>query len=79
MDIGSTKSHEHASTANERYAQDKTRRDEHVSKVLSSTAERKVVVAGPGTGKTYLFKKLLVVSATQMVIYQIEWRQLSGC
>src|ERR1035437_4497046 len=59
MDIGSTKSHEHASTANERYAQAKTRRDEHVSKVLSSTAERKVVVAGPGTGKTYLFKKLL--------------------
>src|ERR1035441_9573224 len=59
MDTGSAKSDEHTPTDNEKYSRAKTRRDAHVLKVLSSTSRKKVVVAGPGTGKTYLFKKLL--------------------
>jgi ATP-dependent exoDNAse (exonuclease V) beta subunit len=43
----------------ERYVQAKERRDKHVNAVLASTSERKVVVAGPGTGKTYLFRRIL--------------------
>ena len=34
-------------------------RTEYVNKILASKADKKVVVAGPGTGKTFLFKKVL--------------------
>jgi superfamily I DNA/RNA helicase len=34
-------------------------RQKHVDYILVSKANKKIVVAGPGTGKTYLFKKLL--------------------
>ena len=34
-------------------------RQEHVDAILHSDARKKIVVAGPGTGKTYLFKKVL--------------------
>jgi len=34
-------------------------RNNYVNAILDSTADKKVVVAGPGTGKTFLFKKLL--------------------
>jgi superfamily I DNA/RNA helicase len=34
-------------------------RQKHVAAVLGSPSSKKVVVGGPGTGKTYLFKKLL--------------------
>jgi superfamily II DNA or RNA helicase len=30
-----------------------------ISKILKSAARKKIVVAGPGTGKTHLFKELL--------------------
>ena len=40
-------------------ARAKAERDLHVGKVLQSKARKKVVVAGPGTGKTYLFKTIL--------------------
>lgn len=33
-------------------------RTESVNEVLNSTSRKKIVVAGPGTGKTYLFKRL---------------------
>lgn len=33
--------------------------DSCVSKILESTAQRKLILAGPGTGKTFFFKKLL--------------------
>jgi len=36
-----------------------TERTNSVNAILDSTAEKKVVVAGPGTGKTFLFKKIL--------------------
>jgi superfamily I DNA/RNA helicase len=34
-------------------------RQKHVDAVLNSGSKKKIVVAGPGTGKTYLFKKIL--------------------
>ncbi|MGD0158255.1 MAG: UvrD-helicase domain-containing protein [Terracidiphilus sp.] len=42
-----------------RYHEAKERRDKHVNAVLMSRSNRKVVVAGPGTGKTHLFRKAL--------------------
>jgi len=35
------------------------KRADSVNAILESTADKKVVVAGPGTGKTFLFKKIL--------------------
>lgn len=43
----------------EKYATAKTQRQEAVDAILQSKATKKVVVAGPGTGKTYLFKLAL--------------------
>jgi superfamily II DNA or RNA helicase len=41
------------------YSEEFTERDKHTETILQSGAPRKVVVAGPGTGKTALFAKLL--------------------
>jgi|GEM_PF-568402 len=35
------------------------RREEAVAKILESAHERRLIVAGPGTGKTYTFRKVL--------------------
>lgn len=43
----------------ERRAAAEAERAKYVEAVLNSTARRKIVVAGPGTGKTYLFKQIL--------------------
>lgn len=37
----------------------KASRDEHTSKILSSTASKRIIIAGPGCGKTFTFGKLL--------------------
>jgi len=42
-----------------KYAEAKRKRREHVDAVVASAARNKIVVAGPGTGKTYLFRKVL--------------------
>ncbi len=42
-----------------KYANTKCDREKHVEAILYSQSTKKVVVAGPGTGKTYLFKKIL--------------------
>jgi hypothetical protein len=42
-----------------RYAKARADRQWHVDAVLASTSRKKVVVAGPGTGKTFLFKEVL--------------------
>lgn len=41
------------------YIQSQEERDKHINEIVDSSSQKKVVVAGPGTGKTYLFKKLL--------------------
>jgi sigma54-dependent transcription regulator len=43
----------------DKYAIARLEREKHVYAVLQSTSSRKIVVAGPGTGKTYLFKRIL--------------------
>lgn len=39
----------------------KNDRDKYLSKILESDAQYKLVIAGPGTGKSYTFKRLLEV------------------
>ena len=43
----------------DKYETIKRERQEHVDKVVQSPSRKKIVVAGPGTGKTYLFKTIL--------------------
>lgn len=43
----------------ERYSKAKKERQKYVDAVLNSKSKKNIVVAGPGTGKTYLFKKIL--------------------
>jgi superfamily I DNA/RNA helicase len=43
----------------EKHAAAKRQRQKYVDAVVAATAEKKIVVAGPGTGKTYLFQKVL--------------------
>ncbi len=52
----------------EKYAQAKERRDKYVNAVLASKSERKVVVAGPGTGKTYLFRRILETKRNSLTL-----------
>lgn len=42
-----------------KYAIAQLEREKHVDAILHSTSSRKIVVAGPGTGKTHLFKTIL--------------------
>lgn len=44
---------------NEKYDKAKEERKKHVDAVLNSQSKKKIVVAGPGTGKTTLFSKVL--------------------
>jgi len=41
------------------YKTTKCDRDKYIEAILQSASNKKVVVAGPGTGKTYLFKNIL--------------------
>jgi superfamily I DNA/RNA helicase len=42
-----------------KYERAKAERNKHFKQIATSRANKKVVVAGPGTGKTYLFKEIL--------------------
>jgi superfamily I DNA/RNA helicase len=46
-------------TPQERYAAAEHERRAFVEAIVTSTARNKIVVAGPGTGKTFLFKRIL--------------------
>src|SRR3989344_5619595 len=41
------------------YAEAENESKKYIDAIISSTANKKIVVAGPGTGKTHLFKKVL--------------------
>jgi SpoVK/Ycf46/Vps4 family AAA+-type ATPase len=43
----------------QRYADADRERTQHVDAIVRSPARKKIVVAGPGTGKTFLFKAIL--------------------
>jgi superfamily I DNA/RNA helicase len=42
-----------------KYKDAKAKRKLHVERILNSASKKKIVVAGPGTGKTHLFKNVL--------------------
>lgn len=44
---------------NDKYAKSKIERQKYVEAVLNSKSKKNIVVAGPGTGKTHLFKEVL--------------------
>ena len=46
-------------TNTDRWDQAHRNRQEYVQQIVDSTAQKRIVVAGPGTGKTYLFKTIL--------------------
>jgi AAA domain len=48
-----------ADSVEDRYAKARTARQRCVDAILTSESRKKVVVAGPGTGKTFLFKQIL--------------------
>jgi hypothetical protein len=43
----------------DKYTRAQKERQKYIDAVLSSSSKKKIVVAGPGTGKTFLFKKVL--------------------
>lgn len=47
------------SNQEDKYVEIKVKRQKHVDGILQSKSDKKIVVAGPGTGKTFLFKKVL--------------------
>jgi len=47
------------SDSKNRYDKAKIERQEHVDEILNSPSKKKIVVGGPGTGKTHLFKRIL--------------------
>ena len=42
-----------------KYIEAQNEREKYVEGIMHSNSKKKIVVAGPGTGKTYLFKKIL--------------------
>jgi superfamily I DNA/RNA helicase len=50
------------------YAKAIEERNNYVKSILESTSRKKVVVAGPGTGKTYLFSQLLQGKSKSLVL-----------
>lgn len=53
---------------NTKYAKIESDRLKHVEAILSSRSRKKVVVAGPGTGKTYLFKRILEGKENSLIL-----------
>jgi len=47
------------SSPEDRYARANAERDKYLQRILTSQSAKKLVVAGPGTGKTHLFKEIL--------------------
>lgn len=45
--------------SSDKYTKAKAERQKHTGAILASTSRHKIVVAGPGTGKTHLFKEVL--------------------
>jgi len=45
----------------------KNNRDYYVDLIMKSNWPKKIIVSGPGTGKTYLFKKYSLGKATELL------------
>ena len=57
-----------SSTEMDEYTIAREERQKHVDAVVQSKASKKLVVAGPGTGKTYLFKTVLLGKAQTLTL-----------
>lgn len=51
-------------------------RQAHLNKILNSKASKRLIVAGPGTGKTYTFKKVIDVTGTNNILVLTFIRKL---
>jgi rhodanese-related sulfurtransferase len=56
----------------ERYAAAETERSTCVGTIVNSATRNKIVVAGPGTGKTFLFKKILQGKKRALTLIETE-------
>ena len=45
--------------SSDKYTKARNERQKHVDAIVNSPSRKKIVVGGPGTGKTYLFKRIL--------------------
>jgi len=59
MNIKAQRSNKDKPVEEDTYATAKRERQEHVNAILHSPSNKKIVVSGPGTGKTLLFKSIL--------------------
>ena len=59
MNIKAQRSNKDKPVEEDTYATAKRERQEHVNAILHSPSNKKIVVSGPGTGKTHLFKSIL--------------------
>lgn len=50
---------QNSNSQDEKYRRADEENKKHTDAIVNSTSRKKVVVAGPGTGKTYLFKKIV--------------------
>jgi superfamily I DNA/RNA helicase len=57
-----------ATSQADRYEAAKSHRQRHVDDVVAADARKKIVVAGPGTGKTFLFRKVLDGKAKSLTL-----------
>jgi hypothetical protein len=55
-------------TLADKYAASKAERQRYIDKILQSKSQKKIVVAGPGTGKTFLFKEVLRDKKTALTL-----------
>jgi ATP-dependent exoDNAse (exonuclease V) beta subunit len=55
-------------TSVDKYAESKAERQRYIDKILHSKSPKKIVVAGPGTGKTFLFKEILKDKKTALTL-----------
>lgn len=52
----------------DKYAESEAERQKYIDIVLQSRSRKKVVVAGPGTGKTFLFKEILKAKKSALTL-----------
>ncbi|MDP2602511.1 MAG: AAA family ATPase [Deltaproteobacteria bacterium] len=51
-----------------KYEEAKAERQKYVDAIVRSTSKKKIVVAGPGTGKTYLFREVLKTTKRSLTL-----------
>ena len=67
----------------DKYTKAEKEREKYVDAVLNSPSRKKIVVSGPGTGKTYLFKRILEGKKKSLTLtfinHLVEYLSLELC